>query len=62
MQHTASVGYKTYKFKMTILENGKPEEFLKFLNNSKQAVDDMGTETVAGRISFLHTLLRVEIP
>ena len=52
--------YKTYKFKMTIFENGSNKELIQFMTNTEQAIKGTGATKLAGRINFLHTLLHVE--
>ena len=57
--HT-SAGYETYKFKMTIIENGVLEELLQFLMNAKKDTKGTGTGIFTGRIKFLCTILSGE--
>ena len=59
-RNPASVGYETYKFKMTIFEDGRPEDLLQFLNNFNKVIDGTGMTTVTERIYFICTLLRGE--
>ena len=49
-----------YNINMTTFENGKPEEILTLLNNSKIAIDGTGTTSATGRIEYLRTMLRGE--
>ena len=51
---------ETYKLKMTTFENEQPEDFLMLMNNFKTAIEGTGTISVAGRINYLHTMLRGE--
>ena len=59
-RNSESVGSETYEFKITIFENGAPEELLQFLTNGNKAIKVTGAMTAAVRINFLRTLLRVE--
>ena len=56
-RNPSSVGLETYEFKMTIFENGKPEELFQFLKNFKNLIDGMGTISVVGSIYLLCELL-----
>ena len=53
----ASVVSETYEFKMTIFENGSPEEILQFLTNVKKSIKETVTTAVLERINFIRTLL-----
>ena len=59
-RNSASLGSETYEFKITIFENGAPEELRQFLTNVNKAIKVTGAMTVAVRINFLRTLLHVE--
>ena len=55
--NTVSAGSETYKFKMTIFNNGIPEELLQFMMKVKKDIEVTGTMKVARRINFLRTIL-----
>ena len=48
----------TPKLKMSMFDNGPPEEFLTLLNNFKTTINGTGTTPVAGWINYLGMMLR----
>ena len=56
-QILAPAASKTYKFKMTVFENVRPEELPGFLKNFKNFIDGNRTTIVSGRINYLRTLV-----
>ena len=53
----ASATSETYEMKLAVLENGKPEEFLKIMDKFKTAIDVTGTASTVGEINYLRTLI-----
>ena len=49
---------ETYKLKIAMFDNGKPDEFLKMRKNFNTVIDGTGTTTAAGKINYLRTQLR----
>ena len=48
---------KTYKLKVQIFENGKPEEFLQTMKDLKTGIDRTGTTPATRKIQFQSTIL-----
>ena len=57
-QDPASAASETYKLKLQMFENGKPEEFLQLMKDFKAVTDGTGTTSAPGKIPFLRTMLR----
>ena len=56
----ASAASETYKLKLQMFENGKPEEFLQMMKYFKTGTDVIETTYSPGNIQFLRTMLRRE--
>ena len=49
-----------YTFRMSLFENGDPEEFLMFVRNFNMTLAEIGTLETGSNIQYLRTLVRVE--
>ena len=57
-QDPASATFKTYKLKISMLENFKPEEFLKVTKNFNTVLDMTVTTTATKKNNYLRIMLR----
>ena len=50
-----------YEFKMSLFENGEPEEFFLFVRNFNMTLAVSGTLELGAKYQYLHTLVRGEV-
>ena len=46
-----------YEFRMSLFDNGKPEEFLSFVRNFQTTLAAMGTLETEAKVHYLHMLV-----
>ena len=57
-QNPTSATPKNYGLKIATFENGKPEEFLELMKNSKTVIGGTETTSETGSINYIRTVLR----
>ena len=56
-QDPVAADSETYKLKIAMFENSKPEEFLKLMKSLNTAINRIGNTTADRKINYVYTLL-----